>query len=789
MTKSETNIFPISNLSELSSAYRLYQIRGLRSDHEGYFSNRQHIIRKLSYDLKSPITIIDKESSPHLVVETDIQDIPSSMPLVRSLVHFEPIDEEFILDYSKRSSQNDQICLRFLQFLLQAPLRRNNELWQPGSGQPFFWKKPSFSTSRLGRYTGFSVRAIITSNGGLGFCVDVTNKFIGKKSLPTYLSGDEFWRWKDQHCIYHFGHQWFNIQVNGLSDFNVCEHMIPDDGKYIPLLELILRESKKPVPPELAELSHDVSVVLYSNNTGDERSAPTSLCYPVFGTDDRYVQRYHRQTILAPYKRRELIHEFANRYLQNLKFGNQQIKLNSAPLTIKRRRFANPDLLFGNNVVLSTRGTNGAIQVDANELGKTRLDLLFDKNAGLYIRDPLLRQYVIIPQSVYESYGESFIKDLSKMVDSLFPQPAGFSPILVTYNDHVSKTFFKQGKAILEAIELNCNKDGYALVMIHHIEGKKPRHEDQLEAMVIRECRERGITAAVIHSKISKESYHLITPNQGDPFYAIRRKQKPKFIGYLRNVALNHILLNNERWPFVLATPLNADITIGVDVKHNTAGLLAVGKRGERVRSLRRTSRQKEKLLADQIHSYLVEVLKEELADASYSIRNIVIHRDGRVFESEISGCKAAINQLIQEGYLESSVELTILEIPKTSPVRLRLFDISRGYGGRTNTYNPHEGDFYIVGDDGYLCTTGSVFLHNGTARPLHVRRVSGSLSLEKCLEDIYYLSSLVWTRPEGCMRDPITTKLNDRFLSEDATEYDAEGLEYAMHITDEVIV
>src|SRR6516162_997920 len=41
--------------------------------------------------------------------------------------------------------------------------------------------------------------------------------------------------------------------------------------------------------------------------------------------------------------------------------------------------------------------------------------------------------------------------------------------------------------------------------------------------------------------------------------------------GYLQNVALNKILLTNNFWPFVLATPLHADLTIGIDVKNQTA--------------------------------------------------------------------------------------------------------------------------------------------------------------------------------------------------------------------------
>ena len=50
-------------------------------------------------------------------------------------------------------------------------------------------------------------------------------------------------------------------------------------------------------------------------------------------------------------------------------------------------------------------------------------------------------------------------------------------------------------------------------------------------------------------------------------------------------------------------------------------------------------------------------------------------------------------------------------------------------------------------------------------------------MSLELCLQDLYYLTALAWNRPNDCSRYPITTKLNDRFLGEEATTYDSDAL------------
>jgi len=84
-----------------------------------------------------------------------------------------------------------------------------------------------------------------------------------------------------------------------------------------------------------------------------------------------------------------------------------------------------------------------------------------------------------------------------------------------------------------------------------------------------------------------------------------------------------------------------------------------------------------------------------------------------------------------------------------------------------------------INGVEGYLCATGRAFPRQGTVQPLHVRYVEGSLPFEDCLEDLYSLTALTWTRPEDCTRYPITIKLTDRRLGEDASDYDADALEF----------
>ena len=70
----------------------------------------------------------------------------------------------------------------------------------------------------------------------------------------------------------------------------------------------------------------------------------------------------------------------------------------------------------------------------------------------------------------------------------------------------------------------------------------------------------------------------------------------------------------------------------------------------------------------------------------------------------------------------------------------------------------------------------------------LHIRRAAGEMSIEHCLSDIFLLSCLTWTRPEGAMRLPISTKLCDLSLFYEAAEYDPDVIEFAnAHLQEEV--
>lgn len=780
MNQLETNIFPITNLSELKTTYRLYHVRGLSTDQEEYDPNTQILTRKLSFAMRSPVAIIVQNGEPYLVLQDDAPEPKSPFPLVRSTAIFEKTDRLLTLDYEHPTPETDSLRIRFLRFAIEGALFNNRKYWRPSAGNPFFERQPVVERDGVCVYRGYAVRLVPVAEGGLGVCVDVQHKYVSNQPLPSNLKRENFHRFKNSRCIYRYGSSWYEIRLQDHTGLSVTEQMIPNGaGKPIPLFQFIMDNAPKPLPREVAELAPYGPAIRYMTGRDETRHAAGTLCYPVIDTSDSRVRRMHRDTILAPHARRQHIHAFVRDYLAQVQFKDMTIRISPTPVTAPKRVFLPPDLAFGNGTVYSVRNTPGTTYVSLEQLGQTRLNALFDRKVGPHGTRSLDPQYIIIPKSVWDSHGQAFLKDLKQTMAEL-SQELAYDPIPVIYDDHGPKTFVVQGRAILSAVDSKQYEPGFAVAMIHETVDRRNREHDQLAAMVMRELRARELFASVIHTTTGRECYSLPPGAPPGTEYRPRQEKVGKLHGYLRNVALTKILLTNERWPFVLASNLHADLTIAIDVQLHTACFAFIGKSGPDIRTVQTISKQKERLSKTQVRQTLLDVLRQETGLWRRNFVRIVIHRDGRLFATEIAGIKDAIATLKAEGALPGDASLSFVEIPKKSAAPFRLFDIDAYPGGQCRTSNPQIGSCYISTDqDGYVCTTGREFNHPGTANPLHVRYVEGTMPFNDILEDIYAFACLAWTRPEDCSRDPVTIKLADIRLREHAGGYDADALKY----------
>lgn len=767
----ETNLFAIENAGTLNCQYRLFLIRGLDTDSEDYEKNAQHLVTRVSREKRVPATICYKDDNAFLALPTGYSDPPNMVKLVRTDVYLDPTPGTFPLRFDKREPETEPLCVRFLQFALQSPFWNSKHLWQPSPGMPYFNKQPSNSFENFDMYEGFTFRVVPIEDGPLCICVDITHKYVAKRFLSPTLSNDEFRRIKGSRCVYEYGHRWYEIRLDGYHQLKATEVKIGEET----LIEYILRNTNKPYPPALISLPRDCAVLTYRDGQGNHNKVPSALCRLTYDTEAPEVSRIHRETIKAPGPRSQEIRQMMMANLRGLAFNGVPIKLSERPLTLKRRVFVAPDLKFGRNQTLSVRATPGTRHVTLQRLGADRLSLIYDKQAGYWSSGKLDRQYVIVPNSVACTWGNIFLKELGDELGRLYPDSQPYEPELIMYRDDVPKTPTHIGREILQAVDSQTRRAGFGLVIIPETD-RRTREEDKLAHLVMRELRKRDIHVSVIHGSTPASSYEFDSK--------WKRSANPKvagrLAGYLRNVAMCKVLLLNRKWPFVLDTPLKAQATIGIDVKGHTAGFTFIFDNGQKIRFESEVSKDRERLGTPLVEKVLYDTLRDEFLNTLKPFRSIIFQRQGRVFLTETKGMKRVMDRLKKDGTLSPDFTWAIVEIPKTSLVRLRLFETMHNPGGESVVTNPEVGHYGKFSNSfGFVCTTGVPFARSGCVRPLMVRKVEGSIPIETAMEDIYALANLTWTRPEDCSRDPLSVKMNDLRLREVAGEYDSDDLRF----------
>ncbi len=799
----ETNIFKIENCSQLSADYFLYEIIGLKESKanddadDDFDINIQYIIKSLAYKLRHPVTVVTHEKKPFLVIRAD-EDITNKVPveyLVKhgDVVYFKKTGNPIKLDFINYDEQTKKVIQRFLQFDSQSELTKNDGLWQPGSGDGFFNVVAFEQRNPVGIYTGFYSRVIELPGKGFGFELDITKKYISLHSLNARLSRNEFksHRVSKSHFVYQYGATRYEIRPVELSDLTVSNYKFTrqTDGKVITLFQDIQEKFGPSMPPEVANLPDDASVLLYRTNDGQERAAVAALCYKVYDTEDPVVQKVHHKSIIKPFPRRRLIRIIHNNFFKRLMYGKIKLQIGTQPLSVEKKKFQAPDLLFGNHVSLSVRKSENSLHTFLAELGKRRKALLFDETAGFYTNAVFETQYYLVPQTIYNMFGNEkhFLGHLQSQVNKTHPTDDGWNPVVITYDNRNKRTALAIGFEILQRMEENIRKNsgGYALIMLPSGVEKEQRQHDDLAALVVSECLEfYNITASIMHSDTLEECF-LYSENNGQTGYVIKKDLRGKYDGYVKGVAINQVLLNNERWPYVLNTPLNADLTIGIDVKKHIAGFTFIDKFSKNILTKFDKSKNKERLSESQIIKMLVKYISIQKNNTPNILRKIVIHRDGKLFLVERNGIFKAIQLLKDKGILPEDICVNIVEIPKHSIFQLRLFEVLKEYDVLNTqndsdcVLNPEIGSWVKINNkEAFLCTTGREFNHNGSSNPLYIKFPYGNMDIEKILEDIYYLSCLAYTKPDDCSRYPLTIKITDRRINILGSEFDIEALD-----------
>ncbi len=777
-----TNIYPMENLKDLHCRYVLYRVRGIPLDFDGYYSALQKLSQQLSIVSKSPCISLGGQDSIIAQLEGH-ESLPNQFPVVGGNALIEPTGKTGELRFGSLGATELPLALRFLQFDLTGSFKRNPQFWLPKSSPSVFHKVADQQFARLSNsvdmYRGFTFRFVPLSNEGIGLCLDVARKYADRRPVPATITEDDFRRYKGRTCVYEYGETWYQIKIEQRLGLNVSEATMPDGTTLYNHLKGLHWGNRLDF---FASLPRDSSVFVYHTGSGEVRRVPSGLCRLAHKTDSRSVSGYHFYTILDAEKRRREIEYVIKEYFRNMIFQGTKLKLSSIPMEFERVRFEIPRLLFGNRKTLRVGSGVGNDTVSIDQWPAAKKSRLLSADSGFFSRSPFPPQYLILPESFRKSFGSLFIEHIKEQVKAVY-SPTGeyeYKPAPIFYDDSIGQSVPVLGREIIRATTQHVFYSGYGLIVIPRIRQSSETTEDELANLLMKELRDRDVHVSIIHTDQALQSY-VQASSEGQPYWKLTddRKQAGRFRSYLQNLVINKILLLNGFWPFVLADPLHADVTIGIDVKNHSAGFTFILKDGQTIWSTVSDSKYRERLGGTQCGRVIYENLRQYLP-RNAPVKSVVIHRDGHMFPEESDGVMSGLHQLVRDGLAFANFDIDFLEIHKTSRVPVRFFEPTSVPGSQAiEAESPFVGTHCEIGDAAFLTTTGYPYLRRGTPRPILVTKAGGGRPSDILLEDVFRLSNLTWTRVDDCSRVPLTIRITDIRLREVAGDYNPDALRF----------
>lgn len=246
------NRFEITNRDELSLAYRLLVVRGLPpGDHHD--KNLNQLLKQVRYQMKQPVALVHRGDAPYLAIPANAPVPALEQRLLPYVARLEPGQETYPLALARLDAETTPIAVAFLQYAFRRPLWGRQDLWEDGH---HCYRKRSLNAddprATIDIYPGFVWGVEAEGDGRLFLTVDTRNRYIDRLWLPERLANDgkeprdHFLR----HCLYHFGHQWYVVQLLHPTGLSVAEQefVVEDTGEIARVLTYT-RQKCGPNPP------------------------------------------------------------------------------------------------------------------------------------------------------------------------------------------------------------------------------------------------------------------------------------------------------------------------------------------------------------------------------------------------------------------------------------------------------------------------------------------------------------------------------------------------------------
>ena len=777
-----TNAFPITFESE-TCPYRTWVIVGLDDDDRAFEQNRIALRRLVSSDVGGPAEI-ERGADGRLAVYVpdgcgEPRETYDLVPRVASLRPSEP----GVLHVTADDPRSRRLATRFLQSAVNAPLWDDSDLWQPQAGRAFYNKTPANANDgarSVDVFEGHNVR--VDHIEGVGFVVFIseTVRYVQTDPWPArilpserkaFLKGESRGHSKPR-CVYRYGKQWYEITVQSVLPDSVSDiQFIDASGNRVTVYDHTRNRWRSALPDWSKGLDPQATAISYATWAGSERkSGFANLCYRVLSTREMQAMgrsRLHRDYAIREPDVRLLGAKAFAQTLGPVTIGGVRGTVEPEPAAVPSSIFPLPDLEFGSGYILRTPTDR------IDQYPGERLALLRKKGVGFWQTGSLGEQWVLVPQSIKRTLWPPFLEALQREIHAFSDGALRYDPTVIWYDDP-GPGLSRQVRAVQNALnQQNGKPSGYCLAVL-------PRQaHPQLAATLTSDlAAPPSLHLACIHQDSFSRFFEQsrVPRGPGAAVWALRqdRRASARANGYLRNVALKVLLLNNK-WPFVLAegTTLAAKtLFIGLDVLDGTAGFTFMARGGRTFFFRASVAARPEKLSARQVYGVISVALDDIRSILGELPDRVVLLRDGRLFPGEARG--------FQEAMQEAGVQnASCVALPKRSAAGHRLFAV-REDGARSQIRNPVIGTWLRLSDDeALLSTTGRPFKLPGTAQPLLLRRMTGEEAIGSLAEDVFALTQLAWTAPDRCIRDPFILRYTDQMLRVVGADIDREEVSF----------
>jgi hypothetical protein len=758
------NLYELKNLSHLRADYRLVTVDGFIGRNSDVAEDKlRSLTEQIAYAEHIPIAIVTGGASPVLAVPASHVLTTLEYQLTPEVVTLHPQDECKVLRLTDTGDEARRVGESFLKFYLRQPLRDDPSLWSAGANC-FLEKQPinaHDSSRRIDVYRGFAF-GFRWLDDKLYAVLNPATRYVESDWLTRSIAPERLREMRLRRCLYHFGQQWYPVQVLEVTQQSIRAATFPDrSGETTNVFDYTQKAWRGAGLSWIANLDPESPAILYRGSNRKQRNGAASLCKLTVHVDDPRLIAMRIKPGLPPEPRFSTTADAAQFLSGRAKLQDIPIYLERKALRRRLTAYRIPSLEFGHGKRLDVVGMDGL-----RELGRSRMELLCDRDAGFAVTGPMSRQYLIVPKTLARAIVDDFSQRVAHEVRQFIN--VAYAPEQLIYDDESAHSLRQQVGAVVSAVD-RANAHGHGILILPR------RSQLDLHNLIKRRLHSRLQLQCAMAGKL--EGFYVTRPDQDRVSIQVRGDQASVFRGYVRNTTLG-LMIANRNWGWVLAEPLHADCYIGFDVLHHMACFVFLYNGGRQciVRTIE--THQKEQLTRQQLRATITRGLQQDI-EAGARPTSIVLQRDGRLFESEWQGFRDAIGSLQSNGALGRDVRTAGVAISKSATVPVRMVDAFEEH-----LENPRLGLAAELGmHEGILCTTGRPFRVPGTCTVLNVRVVRGDFSLAQALEDTFRLSLLSWAAPDKSMRLPITLKLCDDFLrsiagaaDEGAAEFGEEG-------------